>query len=86
METFFLPRSDKIEHRGPLLLIINGTVTGVAAIIVGLRAISRIFIVKRFGWDDWIMVAATILAILNVVVAGFGTPSAPYGIIPSLIL
>ncbi|KAJ5788181.1 hypothetical protein N7457_003171 [Penicillium paradoxum] len=71
METFFQPRSNQ-ENRGPLLLIINGTVTGVAAIIVGLRAISRIFIVKRFGLDDWTMVIATIIAILNVVIAGLG--------------
>ncbi|KAJ6139958.1 hypothetical protein N7471_006444, partial [Penicillium samsonianum] len=61
-----------VENRGPLLLIINGTITGVAAIIVGLRVISRVFIVKMFGLDDWIMVAAMIFAILNVVVAGLG--------------
>ncbi|KAJ5496463.1 hypothetical protein N7463_008450 [Penicillium fimorum] len=70
METF-QSRSD-VENRGPLLLIINCTVTGLAAIIVGLRTISRIFIVKMFGLDDWTMVAATIFAVLNVVVAGFG--------------
>jgi hypothetical protein len=67
------------------LLIINGTITGIAAIIVGLRVVSRVFIVKMMGVDDWIMVAAMIFAILNVVVAGLGTPSAPYMIIPSLI-
>ena len=37
------------------------------------------------GVDDWMMVAAMIFAILNVVVAGLGTPSALYMIIPSLI-
>ncbi|KAJ5951878.1 uncharacterized protein N7479_010291 [Penicillium vulpinum] len=71
METFLQPRSE-VENRGPVLLIVNGTVTGIAAIIVGLRAISRIFIVKKFGLDDWTMVAAMIFAIGNVVVAGFG--------------
>ncbi|KXG53998.1 uncharacterized protein PGRI_010480 [Penicillium griseofulvum] len=71
METFLQPRSD-VENRGPLLLIINCTVTGFAAIIVGLRTISRVFIVKKFGLDDWTMVAATIFAVLNVMVAGFG--------------
>ncbi|KAJ5804405.1 uncharacterized protein N7518_000708 [Penicillium psychrosexuale] len=70
METLFQTRSD-VENRGPILLIINGTVTGLAALIVGLRTISRIFIVKMFGLDDWIM-TATILAIVNVVVAGLG--------------
>ncbi|KAJ5528767.1 hypothetical protein N7527_002160 [Penicillium freii] len=71
METYFQPRSE-VENRGPLILIINGTITGVAAIIVGLRVISRVFIVKRFGVDDWIMVAAMIFAISNVVIAGLG--------------
>ncbi|KAF9252387.1 hypothetical protein LCP9604111_2383 [Penicillium roqueforti] len=71
METLFQTRSD-VENRGPILLIINGTVTGLAALIVGLRTISRIFIVKMFGLDDWIMVTATVLAIVNVVVAGLG--------------
>ncbi|OQD93864.1 hypothetical protein PENSOL_c029G07864 [Penicillium solitum] len=71
METFFLPRSE-VENRGPILLIINGTITGVATLIVGLRVVSRVFIVKMLGVDDWIMVAATIFAILNVVIAGLG--------------
>ncbi|KAJ5607054.1 hypothetical protein N7537_003673 [Penicillium hordei] len=71
MEPFFQPRSE-VENRGPLLLIINGTITGIAAIIVGLRVVSRVFIVKMMGVDDWIMVAAMIFAILNVVVAGLG--------------
>jgi hypothetical protein len=67
------------------LLIINCTVTGFAAIIVGLRTISRVFIVKMFGLDDWTMAAATIFAVLNVIVAGFGTSSAPFMIIPSYV-
>lgn len=64
------------------MLIINGTITGVAAIIVGLRVVSRVFIVKKFGVDDWIMVAAMFFAILNVAVAGLGTLSAFYLINP----
>ncbi|KAI3116623.1 hypothetical protein CBS147333_247 [Penicillium roqueforti] len=84
METLFQTRSD-VENRGPILLIINGTVTGLAALIVGLRTISRIFIVKMFGLDDWIMVTATVLAIVNVVVAGLGTPSTSYMVNSSLI-
>ncbi|KAJ5355885.1 hypothetical protein N7517_010494 [Penicillium concentricum] len=83
METF-RPRSD-IEDRGSRLLIINCTVTGFAAIIVVLRTISRIFIVKIVGPDDWIMMAATIFAALNVVVDGFGTSFAPFMMIPSLM-
>lgn len=67
------------------MLIINGTITGAATLIVGLRVVSRVFIVKMLGVDDWMMVAAMIFAILNVVIAGLGTPSALYMIIPSLI-
>ena len=67
------------------MLIINGTITGVAALIVGLRVVSRVFIVKMVGVDDWIMVAAMIFAIVNVVIAGLGTLAAPYMTIPSLI-
>lgn len=52
---------------------------------MGLRVVSRVFIVKMLGVDDWIMVAAMIFAIVNVVIAGLGTPSVPYMIIPSLI-
>ncbi|PYI06942.1 hypothetical protein BO78DRAFT_418090 [Aspergillus sclerotiicarbonarius CBS 121057] len=61
-----------IENRGPLIVIINGTVTGVAAAIVALRFVSRAAIVKRLGLDDWTMAAATVTAILNVVIAGLG--------------
>lgn len=55
-------------------MIINGTVASIAAIIVILRVISRTFIVKMVGLDDWIMVVATIFTILNVVVEGLGRP------------
>lgn len=37
---------------------------------------------KKFGVDDWIMVAAMFFAILNVAVAGLGTLSAFYLINP----
>lgn len=40
---------------------------------------------KMFGLDDWIMVTATVLAIVNVVVAGLGTPSTSYMVNSSLI-
>ncbi|KAE8154997.1 hypothetical protein BDV25DRAFT_170321 [Aspergillus avenaceus] len=72
MESIFQPRSEEVDNRGPPLLIINGAVTGVAAIVVALRIISRALVVKRFGLDDWTITAATITAILNVAVAGLG--------------
>ncbi|OJZ88735.1 hypothetical protein ASPFODRAFT_159216 [Aspergillus luchuensis CBS 106.47] len=60
------------EDRGPLIVIINGTVTGFAAAIVVLRFVSRAAIVKRLGSDDWTMMLATVTAILNVAIAGLG--------------
>lgn len=55
-----------------MIVIINGTVTGLAAAIVALRFVSRAVIVKRLGIDDWTMMLATITAILNVAIAGLG--------------
>ncbi|GKZ19790.1 hypothetical protein AbraCBS73388_004778 [Aspergillus brasiliensis] len=71
MQQSFLARSE-IEDRGPLIVIINGTVTAFATAIVALRFVSRAVIVKRLGSDDWTMVLATVMAILNVVIAGLG--------------
>ncbi|PWY66522.1 hypothetical protein BO94DRAFT_613767 [Aspergillus sclerotioniger CBS 115572] len=71
MQNSFQTRSES-ENRGPLIVIINGTVTGVAAAVVALRLVSRAAIVKRLGLDDWTMAAATVTAILNVVIAGLG--------------
>ncbi|KAI2831863.1 hypothetical protein CBS147343_478 [Aspergillus niger] len=66
------PARSECEDRGPLIVIINGTVTGLAAAIVALRFVSRAVIVKRLGIDDWTMMLATITAILNVAIAGLG--------------
>ncbi|GKZ34457.1 hypothetical protein AbraIFM66950_004732 [Aspergillus brasiliensis] len=77
MQQSFLARSEastlgNSEDRGPLIVIINGTVTAFATAIVALRFVSRAVIVKRLGSDDWTMVLATVTAILNVVIAGLG--------------
>ncbi|GFN18562.1 ChrR Cupin-like domain family protein [Aspergillus tubingensis] len=71
MQQSFPVRSES-EDRGPLIVIVNGTVTGFAAAIVVLRFISRAAIVKRLGLDDWTMMLATVTAILNVAIAGLG--------------
>ncbi|KAL7662022.1 hypothetical protein ACMYSQ_001381 [Aspergillus niger] len=57
------PARSECEDRGPLIVIINGTVTGLAAAIVALRFVSRAVIVKRLGLDDWTMMLATVTAI-----------------------
>ncbi|RAL07923.1 uncharacterized protein BO97DRAFT_462222 [Aspergillus homomorphus CBS 101889] len=66
------PRPGEADNRGPSLVIINTSFTAIAAIFVALRIISRGLILKKPGLDDGMIVAATILAILNVVVAGLG--------------
>ncbi|KAI9733964.1 MAG: hypothetical protein M1834_002621 [Cirrosporium novae-zelandiae] len=60
------------ENRGPTIIIINASITGVAALVVALRTFSRALILKQMGMDDWTIIAGTIIAILNVMVAGLG--------------
>ncbi|RAH68304.1 uncharacterized protein BO66DRAFT_377611, partial [Aspergillus aculeatinus CBS 121060] len=65
-------RPNEDANRGPSLVIINATFTAMATLTVILRIIARAFILKKPGLDDAMIVAATILAILNVVVSGLG--------------
>ncbi|KAH8689499.1 hypothetical protein BGW36DRAFT_351841 [Talaromyces proteolyticus] len=59
--------------RGPTIIIVNATIQAVATIFVLLRLISKVIILKRRpSSDDWTIIAATIFAILNIVVAGLG--------------
>ncbi|KAI4595252.1 hypothetical protein KJ359_006926 [Pestalotiopsis sp. 9143b] len=46
------------ESRGPALLIVELTALPLAIICVALRLYVRIHVIKRSGWDDWLMVAA----------------------------
>ncbi|ETS84562.1 hypothetical protein PFICI_02587 [Pestalotiopsis fici W106-1] len=46
------------ENRGPALLIVELVALPLAIICVALRLYVRIHLIKRSGWDDWLMVAA----------------------------
>ncbi|CAJ2512379.1 Uu.00g053940.m01.CDS01 [Anthostomella pinea] len=51
--------AEEIEDRGPLLDAINIAFLVISVTIVGLRCYVRVFMVKRFGLDDWAMLLAT---------------------------
>jgi len=51
------------ENRGPALLIVEFTILPVALICLALRLYVRIFVVRRSGWDDWLMVGAAVFGI-----------------------
>ena len=48
------------ENRGPALLIVELTILPVALICLALRLYVRVYLVRRSGWDDWLMVGAAI--------------------------
>lgn len=48
------------ENRGPELLAVNIVFCSLTGIIVLLRCYTRVFIVKAFGTDDWIMLLAMV--------------------------
>jgi hypothetical protein len=49
-----------IPNRGPELLGVNVAFFTLAAISILLRCYVRIFMVKAFGVDDWLMLAASV--------------------------
>jgi hypothetical protein len=55
---------DKMEHEesnlGPVLLGINITAVILAGITCLLRCYVRLFMLKAFGLDDWLMVISTV--------------------------
>jgi type IV secretory pathway TrbD component len=48
------------SNRGPLLLGINITAVILAGITCLLRCYVRLFTIKAFGLDDWLMVISTV--------------------------
>ena len=49
-----------VENRGPHLQAVGLALVTTAIISTLLRAYTRIFIVKRFGFDDYCMIAAIV--------------------------
>lgn len=54
------PNYTNPENRGPTLMIVELTILPLALICLALRLYVRFHVVKRAGWDDWLMVAAAI--------------------------
>lgn len=52
------PNYTNPQRRGPALLAIELTILPIALVTLLLRLYVRIRIVKSYGWDDWLMVAA----------------------------
>lgn len=46
--------------RGPALLIVEATILPLALIVLLMRLYVRIVLLKSIGWDDWLMVAASV--------------------------
>jgi hypothetical protein len=49
-----------IENRGPELLGVNVAFLAAALVSILLRCYVRVFMVKAFGVDDWLMVVAAV--------------------------
>jgi hypothetical protein len=48
------------ENIAPRLLAVEGTLFAVAMTAVLMRFYVRIFMLKTFGWDDWMMLIAAV--------------------------
>lgn len=55
---------DSSEDRGPQLEGVTITLAVLAVLAFSLRAYVRACMVRAFGWDDWLMAAATVSFIL----------------------
>ncbi|KAH7324270.1 hypothetical protein B0I35DRAFT_349064 [Stachybotrys elegans] len=65
--------STSIPNRGPQLLAVNLTFFSLAAISITLRCYVRTFMVKAFGLDDWLMLAASVTFALYTSFSSAGT-------------
>lgn len=54
-----------VENRGPQLLVVCITLLTIAIVSMSLRVFTRLFIVKGFGKDDYLMVFAAVSVILD---------------------
>ncbi|KAH6682206.1 hypothetical protein F5X68DRAFT_242835 [Plectosphaerella plurivora] len=65
-----------IENRGPELLGVNVAFLAAALVSILLRCYVRVFMVKAFGVDDWLMIVAAVFFVLY---ASFSTAGTRYG-------
>lgn len=59
------------HYRGPQLAAVDYTFAVLALVTISMRCAVRLFIVKGFGVDDWLMLGAAVCMALNLV-AGIG--------------
>ncbi|KAH8879185.1 hypothetical protein GQ53DRAFT_855095 [Thozetella sp. PMI_491] len=57
------PPSQNPVTRGPALLITELTIMPIALVCLLLRLYVRLFVLRRSGWDDWLMVASMVCGI-----------------------
>ena len=55
------------DYNGAQLVVVSIFFLALTFFSVGLRAFVRIWIMKSFQWDDWLMLVAQVSALLNVV-------------------
>lgn len=48
--------------RGPVVMGVSAATLALCSVFVGLRLVSRFFVVRRPGWDDYIMIVAWVIA------------------------
>lgn len=63
-------------NRGPEILIICGTLTGLATLFVFLRILVRTIIIRQAGWDDYVILAAAVVMFAEMMVI---IPEVQYG-------
>ncbi|WDK12808.1 hypothetical protein CGRA01v4_04089 [Colletotrichum graminicola] len=61
MLTWPSPNHVNPTERGPALIIVELTSLSVALLCLCLRLYVRFFIIRKSWWDDWLMIAATLL-------------------------
>ncbi|KAL2019717.1 hypothetical protein VTK56DRAFT_9254 [Thermocarpiscus australiensis] len=59
--------------RGPAVFAVTTATLALASVFVGARMVSRVMIVRRSGWDDYIMALAWVLALCLSVSVDWGT-------------
>lgn len=53
------------DTRGPALMIVELITLPLALLCLGLRLYVRIKIIRKTGWDDWLMVAAAVSTVTS---------------------
>ena len=71
MESSFSPFGRDVSL-GPRVNALNWTLCGIALLIVCARIYTRIRIVRKTGWDDWVMVLAMVGRFLSPWIKGRG--------------